>query len=61
MKLTHCKLSKNHQKNLLELPPDRILRREDELLSLIDTPEVEWSSTIQRYKKLKKIEFKEVI
>ena len=43
------------------LPSDRILRREEEILSLMDTPEAEWSSTLQRYNKLKKIEYKEVI
>ena len=36
------------------LPSDRILRREEEILSLMDTPEAEWSSTLQRYNKLKK-------
>ena len=43
------------------LPPDRIIRREEELLSFIDTPKEEWSSTLQRYNKLREIEYKEVI
>ena len=40
------------------LPPDRIIRREEELLSFIDTPKEEWSSTLQRYNKLREIEYK---
>ena len=41
--------------------PDRILRREEELISLMGIPEVEMSSRPQRYKKLREIPYKEVI
>lgn len=53
--IDHLKITKRPS------PPDQILRREDELLSFMATSEVEMSSTLQRYNKLRKIAYKEVV
>ncbi|MFH4307114.1 ATP-dependent helicase, partial [Acinetobacter baumannii] len=42
-------------------PPDRVLRRDDELISLRNSPDTEMSSTLLRYNKLREIPYKEVI
>ncbi|MFK6082188.1 UvrD-helicase domain-containing protein [Acinetobacter baumannii] len=53
--IDHLKITKRPS------PPDRILRREEELLSFKDEPELEMPSTLQRYSKLREIAYKEVI
>lgn len=53
--IDHLKITKRPS------PPDRILRREEELISFMDIPEVAMSSRPQRYKKLREISYKEVI
>ncbi|WP_334069954.1 MULTISPECIES: UvrD-helicase domain-containing protein [Acinetobacter] len=42
-------------------PPDRVLRRDDELISLRNSPDTEMSSKLLRYNKLREIPYKEVI
>ncbi len=42
-------------------PPDRVLRREEELRALDDAPIPEESSALQRYRKLRDVPYREVI
>ena len=51
----------DHLKQTKRPSPDRVLRRDDELISLRNSPDTEMSSTLLRYNKLREIPYKEVI